>query len=399
MEKNNKKISKLDKILIGITIKVLLIVLALAFVIPVLKNSTTAEANSTLLSSNYTSAGSMAVMEVSTGRLLNSKNMHEKRAPASTTKILTAICVIENIDDLDKLYKIPDACVGVEGSSIYLEKGEELSIRDLLYGLMLQSGNDAAESLAIITSGSKEEFATLMNATAVRIGATNSNFVTAHGLDAKDHYTTAHDLALISCYALRNKDFAEIVKTKQHETTWVGRDYKRKINNKNKLLNSYDGADGVKTGFTRKAGRTFVASSTRDGMQVVCAVLNCGPMFEDSARLMTEAHNTYKMQPLTAIGQKMTTIKVENGKNDSVALGADREVFYPLTDNEVSCLTPKFNVPVSVKAPLKVGSKVGEFEINLKNELIYTVDLVTIEEADSKNIVDRLKDIADRIAD
>ena len=341
-----------------------------------------------------TSASSMAVLEVTTGRVLYSKNMHEKRAPASTTKILTAIVVIENVADLDKVHKIPDSAVGVEGSSIYLQKGEEMSVRDLLYGLMLQSGNDCAESLAIITAGCKVKFAELMNQTAKRVGALNSNFVTAHGLDADGHYTTAYDLAVISAYALRNPEFAKISATKKHSAPYAGRDYNRVIVNKNRLLNSFDGADGVKTGFTRKAGRTFVGSATRNGMQVVCAVLNCGPMFEDTARLMTAAFNEFSMVPLSKHGVALTRVKVDNGRNTDAPLGGSSIIYYPLRASEVDQIEKRFVIPDSIKAPQLAGSNVGQMQIYLQNELLYTTNLVTIENVDSYNLKDRLRDIA-----
>jgi len=340
-------------------------------------------------------AQGMAVLEVSTGRVLYSKNMHKQLAPASTTKILTAIVVIENITDLDKIIEVPAAAVGVEGSSIYLEKGEKLSVRDLLYGLMLQSGNDCATALALHVSGSKEKFAELMNETAKKAGAQNSNFVTPHGLDAPGHMTTAFDLAIISAYALRNEEFAQISKTKKHSAPYANRDYNRVIVNKNRLLSSYDGADGVKTGYTKKAGRTFVASATRDNMQVVCVVLNCGPMFEESARLMTAAFTEFGMTSLTHRGDIVANVKVEKGRVETTPVGASKIAYYPLRKNEISLLSSKVVLPQSIKAPTKVGTEIGELQIMLENELIYTVKLVNIEAVDSYNLKDMLKEIAD----
>jgi len=344
----------------------------------------------------HTSAECMAVLEVSTGRVLYSKNMHKQKAPASTTKILTAIVVIENTLDLDKKHKIPDSAVGVEGSSIYLAKGESLSIRDLLYGLMLQSGNDCAESLAIITAGSKEKFAVMMNETAKRVGAKNSNFVTSHGLDAEGHYTTAYDLAIISCYALRNPIFAEIASTKKYSCEWEGRDYSRVILNKNRLLNSFEGADGVKTGYTKKAGRTFVASATRNDMQVVCAVLNCGPMFEDSARLLNSAFNEFCLTGLGKIGEKVADLNVTNSRTTFVGLAIKDIGSYPLRQSELEKIEIKISKLTSLTAPIKEGDIIGSAEFYLENQLIHTSELVIMESADSLNLVDRLKDIASR---
>lgn len=340
------------------------------------------------------SAECMALLETSTNRVLYEKNAHVKRPMASTTKILTAIAVIENTENLDTVRKIPDAAVGVEGSSIYLEKGEELSVRDLLYGLMLQSGNDCAEALAILTSGGKTEFADLMNATAKKIGADESHFVTPHGLHHEDHYTTAYDLALITSYALKNPTFAEIVKTKKHTAPWKGRDYRRVIINKNKLLNSFEGCDGVKTGYTKKAGRCLVSAATRDNMQVVCAVLNCGPMFEECAGKMEKAFKEYKMTEVLSAGQKLGEISVANCRDDKTDVGSIGPVTYPLKNGEKDLVRCEICETKTLKAPQLCGAEAGKIKIYLQNELLFEQKLFMIEDARSKSVGDLLKEIA-----
>ncbi len=349
------------------------------------------------LAANAEKAGSsaecMALLETSTNRVLYEKNAHVKRPMASTTKILTAITVIENTENLDTVRKIPDAAVGVEGSSIYLEKGEELSAKDLLYGLMLQSGNDCAEALAILTAGSKDKFAELMNATARKIGAKESHFVTPHGLHHDDHYTTAYDLALISSYALKNPTFAEIVRTKKHTTPWKGRDYDRVIVNKNKLLSSFDGCDGVKTGYTKKAGRCFVSSATRDGMQVVCAVLNCGPMFEECASKMESAFGEYKMTEVLSAGQKTGEISVVGCRDEKTDVGSIGPIVYPLKSGERELVRYEISELKNVKAPQKIGAEVGKIKIYLQNELLFEEKLFMIEDAKSKSVGDLLQEI------
>ena len=193
---------------------------------------------------SYSSAKAMCVMETSSKRVLNSKNMDTKLAMASTTKIMTAITAIENCDDLDKTFEISPKAVGVPGTSLYLRKGEVFSTRDLLYGLMLISGNDASVAIGEHISGSVSEFVKLMNKTAKKIGAESSHFDNTHGLDSKTHYTTAYDLALITSYAMMNPTFKEIVSTKNVKI--INTDGKsRYLKNKNKLLNSFDGCNGV----------------------------------------------------------------------------------------------------------------------------------------------------------
>ncbi len=232
------------------------------------------------------SAASMALIDGDTGELIYSKNCDAKRYPASTTKICTAITVLENYTLLDLPVPIPDEAVGVEGSSLYLQKGEMLSVRDLLYGLMLQSGNDCAVALAVIVGGSVDGFVKMMNETAQKAGALNTNFVTPNGLHDDDHYTTARDLCAISYYAMKNDTFREIVATKRHKTPYLNHNYDRNFPNKNKILFNYEGGNGIKTGFTKKSGRCLVSSATRNGKTYICAVLNCGDMFEECMRLM-----------------------------------------------------------------------------------------------------------------
>ena len=215
------------------------------------------------------------LMDASSGEVLYAQNANSKMEIASTTKILTAITVIENADVFMQA-EIPAVAVGVEGSSIYLREGENWRVLDLLYGLMLRSGNDAAVALAILTSGSVENFATKMNQTAVKAGAKNSNFVNPHGLHDKNHYSTAADLAKITAYAMKCKIFAEIVKTKTHKAVKLTPTGEESVTfyNKNKLLYSYPYATGVKTGYTTHSGRCLVSAAEKDGRKLVCVVLN-----------------------------------------------------------------------------------------------------------------------------
>ena len=342
-----------------------------------------------------TSAQCMAVIESSTGRLLYGKSEDKRRPMASTTKICTAITVLENCDDTEKTVMVPDKAVGVEGSSIYLQKGEKVKIIDLLYGLMLQSGNDCAEALAITVGGSIEDFAALMNETARKAGAENSNFVNPHGLHDDNHYTTAHDLALITAYAFRNPQFEKIVGTKKHTMPWEGRDYPRVLINKNKILSTYEGGDGVKTGFTKKAGRCLVSSATRNGMRVIAVVLNCGPMFEECAALMDKAFAEYSLTEVLTQNQFNNEVKVENGKNKSVEVSNNASFKYPLRLDEIEDINYTFSVPDSVSAPVQKNTECGKFFVYLKNQLLFEEKLYTIDSVAELDFVDKLKDIID----
>ena len=210
-------------------------------------------------------------METGSRRILYEEHGDVRLPMASTTKIVTAITAIENTGNLDKTVTVPDLAAGIEGSSVYLKAGDTLSVRDLLYGLMLRSGNDCAVALALDCAGDLGRFSALMNATAQKAGALNSRFRNPHGLPKDEHYTTATDLCHITSYALQNETFREIVSTRYYEP--------KNWKNKNKLLFSYDGANGVKTGYTKQAGRCLVTSATRNGMSLVCTVFNCPTMY------------------------------------------------------------------------------------------------------------------------
>lgn len=323
---------------------------------------------------NLTSAKSMIVIEQSSGRVLFSKNEKEKLPMASTTKIITAIYVIEKIDDLDRVFEIPKEVVGIEGTSIGLKAGEHLSIRELLYGLMLRSGNDSAVALAIAVSGSEEKFVEDVNLFLCEIGLNDTHISNPHGLPAEDHFTTASDLARVTAYAMNNQTFREIVSTKEMK---IGNELESKFNrnlkNKNKILSSFAGANGVKTGFTVKAGRCFVGSAQRDGMQLICVLLNCIPMFEDCEKLLEKGFENYSMMHLLENG---TTYEfVFNGKKQ--VWKSDIDFSYPFSKNEKESVSLKFSKKVD-----KSGEECVFAEIYSENQLIFSHKIYTI---NSKN--------------
>lgn len=229
---------------------------------------------------------SYIVMRADTKEIFAESNKDLRLPMASTTKTMTALVAIENCS-LDETVSVPDMAVGVEGSSIYLKKGEKYTVRELLYGLMLRSGNDAAVALAVHVAGSVENFAEMMNLRAESMGLQNTHFVNPHGLHDENHYTSAYDLAFIGCEAMRNDIFREIVSTK-FITVGSG-ETKKYWANKNKILSLYDGGDGIKTGYTTDSGRCLIASATRNGVTVVSVVLNRYDMFNDCCKLMDTA--------------------------------------------------------------------------------------------------------------
>lgn len=372
------------------TIICLLILLAALMLLPTMQFAGAEAPND---GSAATCAECMAVIECSTGRFLYGKNEDKKRPMASTTKICTAATVLDNCDNLEKIITVPDKAVGVEGSSIYLQKGEKVKIIDLLYGLMLQSGNDCAEALAITVGGSLENFAKLMNETAEKAGAQNSNFVTPHGLHDDNHYTTARDLAMISAYAFKNPIFAKIVSTKKHIMPWEGRSYPRTILNKNKILSTYEGGDGVKTGFTKKAGRCLVSSATRNGMRIIAVVLNCGPMFEECSALMDKAFSEYKLCKVFDAKTVSEKIGVTDGKQSEVIASGKNEYFYPIRDGEINDIRVDINTVKVLPAPVAKDTEAGNFKIYLENQLLFVGKLYTISNVAERDYKDKLKDL------
>ena len=344
------------------------------------------------------SAKAMAVVEKSTGRLLYSDNENERLPMASTTKIITAIYVIEHVDDLDQTYEIPRQATKIEGTSIGLKEGEHLTIRELLYGLMLRSGNDSAVALAIYTSGSEEQYVADVNAYLAAKGFKNTHLANPHGLPNKEHYTTAHDLALITAYALKNPTFSEIVATKKKQiANELGSKYSRSLVNKNKLLSSYEFADGVKTGYTRAAGRCFVGSATKDGMQVVCVLLNDGPMFEDCQKLLDKAFKEFKLYKLIAEGDQLKTIKVSGAEQKEIALKIPCDFFYPLKRSELELVKMRVEAPESVKAPVSQGQELASLDIMLEKQLIFSTKIFNIEDIESNRFEARLNKIIEKM--
>ena len=316
------------------------------------------------------------VMETTSHRIVYENNARVKKYMASTTKILTAITVIENCD-LDDEVTVTEKSVGIEGSSIYLEVGEKLSVKDLLYGLMLRSGNDCAETLALHVSGSINDFAELMNKTAEKIGCENSNFVNPHGLHSDNHYTTAYDLALISVYAMENPVFRQIVSSKSYTIPFTTRNTKRLLINKNKMLKEFDGATGIKTGFTKKAGRCLVSSCKRNGMEFVCVVLNCPSMFERSKDLLSDGFNNYTLYKLVESDNVIDFIK-KSDSDEKLAVYIKKDITLPLKQKEYEDIKIEYDLPDELPKNVTKDDIIGFVKIYCQNNLLFTEKVYTI---------------------
>lgn len=323
-----------------------------------------------------TQAGSAILMDVATGRVLWEQNARQRRPMASTTKIMTTIVALEYGNLSDMVTTSPYAA-SMEGSSIYLSPGEQLSLEDLLYGVMLASGNDAATAVAEHIAGSVENFARLMVAKAQSIGAMDTSFQNPHGLDAKDHYTTAYDLAKITAYGLKIPKFAEIVSTTYKTIPWPEKEGEaRWLYNKNRLLETFPGADGVKTGYTSGAGRCLVSSATRDGWQLVAVVLDCDPMFEDSAALLEYGFSHFKPHLVVGKGELIHSVPVVNGLENQVAVVAPADFRYPVMPGEEQNLSCEYDLPKTLVAPLAPGQTVGQAVIKWQGKTLATMPLI-----------------------
>lgn len=349
-----------------------------------------AQSSGMLENTNELPAKSAVVMEKTSKRVLFEKNMHEKLPMASTTKIFTAIVAIENNQNLDEMIEIPPEAVGVPGSSVYLEKGEHLSIKDLLFGLMLPSGNDSAVALALVTSGSVEKFSELCNSFCKRVGALDTHLVNPHGLHDDEHYTTAFDLALVSCYAMNNPIFREVVSTKKKviPKEFDKDGYERILKNKNRLLEGFEGASGVKTGYTKKAGRCLVSSAERNGMEVICVVLNCNPMFEISEKLLDNAFKKYSLVKILDPYYHVGSSRVKFGDEKIVNLFSKRGFVFPLTENEKTSVRVVTEVPDMLFAPVRKEQVVGSISVFCENRLIFSEKIYTMEKSESIKIKD-----------
>lgn len=321
-------------------------------------------------------ADSAVVMDVDSGRLLFAQDGNRKLPMASTTKILTALVAIEN-GNLDDVVKVSQRAARAEGSLLYLREGDKITLRDLLYGLMLVSGNDAAEAIAEHVGGSVAGFADMMNAKAAELGASNSHFTNPHGLPDENHYTTAYDLTLITVHAMRNEIFSSIVATKYVRITINGAE--RQIKNKNKILWQYEGGIGVKTGYTKAAGRCLVSAAERDGMKIVSTVLDCGDMWNESIRLLNDTFATYKNYTVVKKDSYLGTVNVARGVKAYTDVYAPEEVKFVLTADEAEKIDYRINLAGSVKAPMFAGDPLGTLQVWLDGALIYETDLLAAE--------------------
>lgn len=321
-----------------------------------------------------TSARSAILIDADTGQVLYESNADTQSLIASTTKIMTALVVLEHLPP-EREVEIPEEAVGIEGSSIYLRAGEHLTVEALLYGLLLHSGNDAAVALALVCAGSVEEFVDLMNLKAQKLGLKNTHFENPNGLDGENHHSSARDLAILTQSALENELFAKIVSTK---TVQIG---DRSLTNHNRLLWSCEGCIGIKTGYTKAAGRTLVSAARRNGRTLIAVTLNDANDWQDHCRLYDYGFSLYQNKTVVRAGQTVAEISLMNGSKAELIAGESFDYF--CTENE----TVHFEVdyPKLAFSRGKPGGFAGYGGVYIGTKRVATVRLLWGKENEGEN--------------
>lgn len=334
-----------------------------------------------------------------TKEIIWGKNENDKKSMASTTKIMTAIVVLENAK-LTDIVTVSKRAAGIGGSRLKISEGDKISVNDLLYGLMLKSGNDTAIALAEHIGGSVDEFVNLMNIKAVEIGLKNTHFTSPHGLDDVNHYTTAYELAILTDYAMENETFCNIVNTKSATINING--LPRNINNTNELLGYMQGVNGVKTGFTNNAGRCLVTSCTRNSSQIITVVLGCDTKKQrtaDSIKLIEYAFKNYtkinleekiikEFEDWKQININRIYINKAKTKTMQLSLGKIDKKVIPIKNDEEENIKIQVNAIYNYEAPVEENTKIGNLIVKKDDEIIETVDIICVKKINKKNVID-----------
>ena len=329
------------------------------------------------------SAKSAVVIDAFSGEILYESNAYERLPMASTTKIMSALLALES-GNLDEEFVVDSEAIKVEGSSMGLEEGDTVTMRALVCGMLLPSGNDAANAAAVRASGSVEDFVELMNERAQQIGLEDTHFVTPSGLDddTDEHYSTAYDMACLAAYALQNEDFAQICSQRYIKLSYGNPPYERWLTNSNKLLDSVDGVIGVKTGFTDKAKRCLVSACERDGATLICVTLNDPDDWADHAALYDYAFELMEEQQLPKSGESFK-LKVAGGEK-SLITASTKEALMTLPSDALEHLKASVCIEPFAFAPISEGDKVGSVKYYYDDKLIYELDITADEDVSAK---------------
>ena len=332
------------------------------------------------------------LIDAKSGRVLFGQNENERFPMASTTKIMTALLALENCA-LDEEVTASENASGEPGTSIYLGVGETLSMEEMLYGLLLRSGNDAAVAIAEHVSGSVEAFAARMNARAAELDA-DAHFENPHGLDADGHEASALALARIFRQAMQNRDFRRITGTKKTTIPWVGNDFSRVLISKNRLLTTYAGATGGKTGYTSDAGRCLVFSAEREGMELIGAVLSCPNWFEEAERMLDWGFENYHLEAPLSAGETACEAAVEGGMAGTVRAVAERDLAAAVGEEETWRV--EYDFPGGVRAPLEKGETIGTATLYIEGTPAAQTPLLAGEDVEKRDLASAIRRLLTR---
>lgn len=329
------------------------------------------------LSADDISAECAVLITAQTGEVIFAKDEHKKHSMASTTKIMTSLLAVESGRLSDEITVTQDM-LNVEGTSMGLLGGDIVSLRELVYGMLLPSGNDAAEVTALYLGDTKENFCTLMNARAKEIGMNDTNFVTPSGLDDENHYSTAYDMALLGREAVKNPEFLRICSSAKATLTYGNPPYERTLRNHNRLLSSYEGALGIKTGFTKKSGRCLVSYAQRNGVGLVAVTLNDGNDWDDHVRMLD-----YGFSKVSAAEPRINlpqTVNIVGGQKETVKLQHEKFMLESTAENvEYRIFLPRF-----IYAPVESGDVIGRADVYSDGRLIESISIMSAEKVSVK---------------
>ena len=347
------------------------------------------------LSPKDISAKSAVLIEQKTGKIIFAKNENERLPMASTTKIMTALIALENIPDMSSKIKIPESAAKTEGSSMYLQAGEIMSYLDLLYGLLLVSGNDAAAALSQSVFESEEIFIAKMNGKAAALGLQNTNFTNPSGLPDDNHYTTALELGLITKEAYNNPVFEAIASTKKYRASLGEKPGARYLTNHNRLLDIYPYAIGVKTGFTKTAGRCLVSAGYKDGVKLIAVTINAPDDWDDHVKMLDYGFDSTALKEYVVPGQSICTTGVTGGVSDTVTAANTGAVLLPGFDDidyDIKACLPGF-----VYAPVKKGDVLGSLNTYYMGQIIDSAPLTAQHDVEARIMSPKKKPLIQKI--
>ena len=328
-------------------------------------------------------ATSAIVIEASTGHVIYSRNPDLLMFPASTTKIMTLIMALEH-GGLDEIVEVSATASAAEGSTLWLDPGEHIPLNDLLYGMIMVSANDASVAIAEHLGGNVANFAAQMTQRAHELGAVNSNFTNPHGLTEEEHYTTARDLAILASYGLKLPGFEQIVTQQEAAFGWIHDDENKLLRTENQLLWMYNGCNGIKTGYTERAGRCVVCAAKRNGIQLISVVLDGLYMWNDSIIMLDYGFENISSETLIKSDEVVKTLPIISGRRKSMPVKTAGEIIVPVFKND-DAYQINYDIPEVLTAPITNGESIGKVRVMIDGREIASTDIVTTADVEQKS--------------